>query len=110
MMGVLVFAAFIMVPILLISGGSVVAPKIYPFLDGAAVIALIVDVLVLLPLLAFRRTRTASAAAIYFSSYIFGFVTWLQGFIVTLYFWGVIGVVVGLFIAGVGVVPIAMLA
>ena len=43
-------------------------------------------------------------------SYIFGAPLWMEGLLFTLLIWGVGAVFIGLFIAGVGVVPIAMLA
>ena len=44
------------------------------------------------------------------ASYVFGATLWMEGLLLTLAIWGVGAVVIGLFMAGVGVVPIAMLA
>jgi len=72
---------------------------------GAAII-----VLVLLPMALFRATRPAAGTGMYFASYLFGFTTWFLGAAVTIVSWGWVGFIVGLIIAGVGVVPIGILA
>jgi len=41
---------------------------------------------------------------------VFGATLWMEGLLLTLAIWGVGAVFIGLFLAGVGVVPIAMLA
>ena len=47
---------------------------------------------------------------IYISSYVYGLSAWIYGLAVTLALWGWIAVIIGLFLGGVGVVPIGMLA
>ena len=75
-----------------------------------ASLVLTIDVFVLLPMAMFRRLRAYSAMALLVSSYVFGFTTWLYGFIFTYGLWGGIAVVLGLFMFGVGVVFMGMLA
>jgi hypothetical protein len=65
---------------------------------------------VLGPLSLFRRTRGFAAKLLMPLSYLFGLTTWLLGFLMTYALWGVFAVVAGLFMFGLGVVPIAMLA
>lgn len=67
-------------------------------------------VFVILPLAIPRATRGFSSMALFVASYIFGATLWMQGLLLTLSIWGLGAVFIGLFLAGVGVVPIAMLA
>jgi hypothetical protein len=69
-----------------------------------------IDLLVLLPMAIFRRLRPYSANGLLISSYVFGATTWFYGFIFTYGLWGGFAVVVGLFMLGVGVVFMGMLA
>src|SRR5437879_1918475 len=71
---------------------------------GAAFVALI---LVLLPMAAFRRTRGYAAIGMLVVSYLFGAVAWLYSAGVTFALFSWVGLIVGLLVAGVGVVPMA---
>lgn len=67
-------------------------------------------VLLILPLAIPQATRGFSSVALLIASYVFGATLWMQGLLLTLSIWGLGAVFIGLFLAGVGVVPIAMLA
>ena len=67
-------------------------------------------VFVILPLAIPKVTRGFSTVALLIASYIFGATLWMEGLLLTLLIWGAGAVFIGLFLAGVGVVPIAMLA
>ena len=84
--------------------------KTYLFLLPVAWIGVAIVVLVLLPMALFRATRPAAGTGIFFSSYLFGLTTWFLGATVTFVTWGWVGLLIGLFIAGAGVVPIGILA
>lgn len=86
------------------------AVKAYTVLLPFAWIALAVTVLVLLPMAVWHRTRGAAGVGLIIASYIFGATTWFLGAAVTLGAYGWIGLIFGLAIAGVGVVPIAIFA
>ena len=73
-------------------------------------IALGVNILILLPLSIFKRLRGFTGAGIFLSSYIFGLISWLLGFVLTYALWGLWAVIVGILFLGGGVVPIALLA
>lgn len=82
---------------------------VQPLIDiGWCVLA--VDILVLLPLSIPRRLRPYTGVLIAVTSYLFGLLVWLVGFALAYTLWGVWAVVIGLFVAGIGVVPVAMLA
>ena len=80
------------------------------YLDIVAIIAFLICVFVLLPCAFFRATQKLSMYGLYISSVIFGASTWICGFLATLQYWGVIGVVVGVIMGVVGIVPLGMLA
>jgi hypothetical protein len=61
-----------------------------------------------LPLLIFRPARPFIALAINWLSYIWGLWLWLTAFGFLLSNWGWLPVIIGIFLAGVGVVPVAM--
>lgn len=66
--------------------------------------------LVLLPLCFFRTTKTFGLTTLYFFTYFFGVLAWLIGFITTYYYLGLGWLIIGLFLAGIGVVPMGMFA
>ena len=65
---------------------------------------------ILLPLAVFKKLRGHVAILLLYSSFLYGLIAWLTGFVITYHWWGILGVVIGLFIAGVGVVPTGLLA
>ncbi len=87
-----------------------VSKNVLDYLNIAAAMAFAACAFVLLPLALFQSTRKVSAYGFFISSVIFGVSTWVLGFLVTFQYWGVTGLFVGLFLAGVGVVPIGILA
>jgi hypothetical protein len=64
----------------------------------------------LLPLCLFKKTRPWAGIGFYFSSYLFGACLWAFSCIVVINIWGYGALAVGLLFAGVGVVPVALLA
>jgi hypothetical protein len=103
-------AAIIALMMVMIAGGAWVTVHVYPWVARVAAFAFAADVLVLLPLAIFRPTRGISAFGLILSSFVFGLANWMFGFLTTLTLWGGFGVVVGLFLGGVGLVPVGMLA
>ncbi len=87
-----------------------VSSKLLPWFSVLTVIGLCLVVFVFLPLAIPKATRGFSSVSLLLTSYIFGATLWMEGLLLTLSIWGVGAVIIGLFIAGVGVVPIAMLA
>jgi hypothetical protein len=74
-----------------------------------ALIALGIAVL-LLPFAAFRSTRGFAGLALTILSYVFGITAWLYGAACSFAAFGWVGLIIGLMLAGVGVVPLAMIA
>lgn len=75
---------------------------------GAAIVFLWFTVL--LPMSIFRSMHPLIAVALKISSFIIGGVCWWQSFIVTYRMLGWLSVVIGLLFAGLGVVPMALVA
>jgi hypothetical protein len=82
--------------------------KIYAFLLPIGWTALALSVFVLLPLAVPRKTRGFAGVGLFVSSYVFGATTWFLGAAVTFSSFGWIGLIIGLLIFGVGVVPLGI--
>ena len=67
-------------------------------------------VLVLGPLSLIPPARVITAFGFLIVSYVFGAMMWCNGLAVTYMAWGLTGVFIGLMFAGVGIVPVGMLA
>ena len=93
-----------------IYGATWASTKLMPLFSVLTWIAFGLVVFIILPLAIPRATRGFSSVALFVASYIFGITLWMEGFLLTLSIWGVGAVVIGLFLAGVGVVPVAILA
>lgn len=93
-----------------IKGGLWLGLTILPWLSIIMWFILAIDLLVILPLGLFKKTKGASAISLVISSYFYGVTLWFWTLLLTYLIWGGIAVFIGLFIAGIGVVPIAILA
>jgi hypothetical protein len=85
------------------------AISIDTFLLPFSWIALAIAVLVFLPLAAWRKTRGAAGLGLFVVSYIFGATTWFLGAAVTFGSFGWLGLIIGLCIVGIGVVPLGII-
>lgn len=93
-----------------IFGAAWASTKLLPWFSVLTWVAFGLVVFILLPLAIPRPTRGFSSVALFVASYVFGVTLWMEGLLLTLSIWGIGAVFIGLFMAGVGVVPIAMLA
>lgn len=110
-LGVLAFiGASILIIVLLIKGGVWISANIYQWLITIAEITFTIDLLILLPLAFFKKTRRFAASGLMISSFAFGITTWVWSFLITYSAYGTIGLIIGLFLFGIGVLPIAMFA
>ena len=100
----------LLLAILLIKGGVWLSERVLPWLSTAMAIVFWLDVIIALPLALIRKTRPVGAVALVLSSYVYGLTLWMWSLLLVATLWGIIAVVIGLILAGVGVVPIAMLA
>ncbi len=95
---------------LIIKGGFWLSSILYPVLNIISIASLLLCFLVLLPLSILQKDKTNLIKGFYITSYIFGATTWTLSFVLAYTIWGLLGLVVGLFLFGVGVVPVAILA
>ncbi len=93
-----------------IFGAAWASKKLLPSFTVLTCIAFGVVVFIILPLAIPRATRGFSSVALLIASFVFGATLWMEGLLLTLLIWGAGAVFIGVFLAGVGVVPIAMLA
>ena len=107
-LGILVLFALLIG--LFIHGAAWLGEKVYPWLVTISSITLGVTVFILLPLSFIRRARGFASTGLMVASFVFGVALWVWGLLLTYHLWGVWAVFLGLFLLGVGVVPIAMLA
>jgi len=106
----LIVVGLCLIAFLFIEGGAWLSAKVYPWVSRVFAWTLLIALVVLLPLALFRKTRAFAGSGIYTASFVFGITLWVWGFLLTYTLWGHTAVFIGLFMAGVGVVPIAMLA
>ena len=97
-------------PILLILGSTWAAKNLLQPLIVLGWIVVAIDILILLPLSLFKGLRGFTGTAIFISSFLFGLVTWLLGFILTYAIWGLWAVIAGVLFFGGAVVPFALIA
>ncbi len=112
-LGLLVLFVFVGVILLIglfLKGGVWLSAKVYPWLLLAFSLTLGITLFILIPLAFFQKTRKFSGNSMVISSYVFGLTLWVWGLLLTYTLWGGFAVFVGLFLLGVGVVPIAILA
>jgi len=103
-------AALIFLAALFIKGGAWVSAVVLPFINLLSRIALFFTIVVFLPLSFLKKTRPFTGFMLLITSYVFGLAAWLKGFFWAYNIWGVVGVLIGVFLFGVGVVPVGALA
>lgn len=108
--GIAVFIGLIFFAMFFIKGGAWLSVKVLPWLSIIMWSVFVLDILIILPLGIFKKTKGAAAIGLIVSSYVYGLTLWFWTLLLTYMIWGAVAVFIGLFIAGVGVVPIAMLA
>lgn len=110
LIGLAVIAALTFLVALFIKGGAWASAVILPFVDLFSWFTISITILVLLPLSFFKKTRPSSGFMLLMASYVFGLAAWLKGFLWAYNIWGVVGVLIGVFLFGVGVVPVGAIA
>ncbi len=96
--------------LMFVKGGVWVGEQAYPLLASISKLALFLTIFILTPLAYFKPTRSFAGLGIYFASYVFGLTLWVWSLILTYNLWGIFAVIIGLFFAGLGIVPVALLA
>ena len=109
-LGIMCFLGILSIPVVFIFGSVWAAKHLLHPLIVIGWFLVAIDILILLPLSVFRSLRGFTGSIIFFSSFIFGTVTWRLGFILTYALWGFWAVVIGILLFGGAVVPFAVLA
>ncbi len=107
--GFLLMLIFLATPIILITGAAKFSVWALDWIPGILGIATLVC-MVLAPLAIIPATRRIAAALFGFASLVFGACLWLYALAFTYLEWGMVGVIIGVFIFGVGVVFTCALA
>lgn len=102
--------AIVLIPVLLIRGGVWLGALLYPWLLALNGITFAITVFLFLPNAIFSSTPRFAGSGMMIASYVFGLTLWVWSLLLTYDLWGGLGLLIGLFMAGVGVVPLAMLA
>jgi hypothetical protein len=108
--GIGIFLGIIFLAMFFIKGGVWLGAIVLPWLSIIMWLVFILNVIIFLPLGIFKKTRSVSAFGFVISSYVYGLTLWFWALLLTYLIWGTTAVFIGLFIAGIGVVPIAILA
>jgi hypothetical protein len=106
----LILIAVLSLPFVFIMGAAWASKNLLSPLILIGWILLAINIVILLPLSLFSRLRGFTGGCIFFSSFIFGLISWLLGFVMAYSIWGAWAVVIGILLMGGGVVPIALLA
>lgn len=109
-LGIAFMIGILLLALLFIKGGLWLSTTLYPWLMLVSIMTFVLSLLILLPLGIFKKTRFASGIGFFIASYVFALTAWVWSFLLAYILWGFFGLSIGLFIGGIGVVPIAMLA
>ena len=109
LLGIAIVVGIIVATALFFTFGTKVAFTISPFVNWLAGLLFIINLIALLFAL-IPKARGVVGLIIYTSSYVYGLSAWIYGLAVTLAFWGWLAVIIGIFLGGIGAVPIGMLA
>ncbi len=95
---------------LLLKGGLLISSILYPVLNIISAVAVFVSVFIFLPLSKVKGKEGLSASGLLFTSYALGATLWTLSFLTAYDIWVFLGLFIGLFLFGVGVIPVAVIA
>ena len=110
LLGLAIMVGVVLLGVIIINGIAWVSYHVFDYVIWASNALIAICVFVFIPLALFRTTRIASVYGFYISSFVFGLCVWIYGFLITLQFWGVTGIIIGLVLGFVGVVPLGIIA
>jgi len=108
--GLFALVAIVVIPVAVIGGAVWLSAQLYPWLLALNGLTFVLTVCVLLPNAIFSSTPRFAGNGMVVPYYVFGVTLWVWSLLLTYALWGFLGLLVGLVMAGVGVVPLAMLA
>jgi len=95
---------------LFVSGIVFVSQHLVWYVVAGAIAAFWLCVIVFLPLSLFGRTRAFAVIGVLGAAFLFALATWMLGLLATYQAWGGLGVVIGLVLGIVGIVPLGLIA
>jgi hypothetical protein len=110
LLGIAIIAPLVFVAALLINGIAWVSGHVLEYLITLNNIVTVMCIVFLPPLALFRKTRVVPAYGLYVASFVFGVCVWVYGFMVTYEIWDGVGVLIGLMLGIVGIVPLGIIA
>jgi len=118
LLGIFGFIAFFLIASFILGGavgiievvGLFLANTASPYLAIALWVLLPVVFVILIPLSFIKPLKVMTGNLIFASSYFFGLIAWVFGFVSTYYTWGTTALIIGLLLGGIVVVPIGFLA
>jgi hypothetical protein len=102
--------AMVLLVVALLRGAAAVGARVLPFLSGLAGILIVFAIPVLLLAALARRSRGFASGGFVLISWVFGATLWIWALLFTLSTWGWLAVILGLLLAGVGIIPVALLS
>ncbi len=105
---IILITAFIIT--FLIGGGLLVSTILYPALSIISIFAVLACLFVFLPFSRIKEKKDVAVTGILTTSYILGVTLWTFSFIIAYDIWGFLGLAIGLFLFGIGVIPVAVMA
>jgi hypothetical protein len=108
--GLLVMAALFGLAMILIVGATAVSVWVMEWVPVVFWSSLLIVSFILGPLSLIPPARFIAAIGLVIASFVFGAMMWCSGVAFTYEVWGTMGVIIGVAFAGVGIVPVAMLA
>jgi hypothetical protein len=108
--GAILFVATILLSSIFLVGITWLTTVLYPFILFIRHLTLESCFLILLPLGFFKTTRTFSATGFAISAMIMGITVWLFSVLTVYQLWGFGGLIAGIILGIVGIVPLALIA
>lgn len=105
---------FIVITVLIgmfaIKGSIWLGNTIFPLSILLSQLAFATSLFIFLPLSFIRRTASFSAGGLLIASMVIGVGIWIWALLLTYHVWGGLAVFIGLFMMGIGIVPVALIA
>jgi len=108
--GAVLFVATILISAIFLVGITWLTKVLYPFIVFVYGITLRSCFFVLLPLAVFKTTRTFAATGFAVSAMVMAVYVWLFSVVVVYQFWGLGGLIGGIILGVVGIVPLGLVA
>lgn len=109
-LGLALLVGMVAIGIGLLIGAAAFSVWVLEWTFPAFIITLLLSLVLLVPLSLIPSARGFSAIGFMIASLAFGAILWIWGMAYTYSVWGLFGVIIGLLLFGVGVVPVAMFA